>query len=93
MHLESLAFQGDIEAREELANQPPLPPLAAYLWRHFADLSSTRQSNGMAISRLSRAEIRLFEEDEGVKLERWERRAIMAIDAAWVRINTDPDTA
>lgn len=39
----------------------------------------------MGPSRLTRLEIRAWEEDEGQALELWERRAIMAIDAAWVR--------
>jgi hypothetical protein len=43
----------------------------------------------MGPSRLSRQEIRQWEEDEGHALERWERRAIMAIDAAWVRSTND----
>ena len=35
--------------------------------------------------RLSRLEIHAWEADEGVELERWERRAIMAIDEAWMK--------
>lgn len=39
----------------------------------------------MAPARISRLEIRLWEQDEAVRLERWERRAILAIDALWLR--------
>lgn len=84
-YLESMARQGDPEAVQELADLPPLPHLAAHLWTAFVDLHSTR-AVGMGASRLSRLEIHAWEHDEGQRLERWERRAIMAIDAAWVRI-------
>lgn len=40
----------------------------------------------MGVSRLSRSEVRLWEEDEGVSLARWERKAIMAVDQAWAGI-------
>lgn len=80
-------MQGDPEAAHELATLPALPPLAAHLWTAFLDLHSTR-TVGMGVSRLSRLEIHAWEQDEGQQLERWERRAVMAIDAAWVRIVT-----
>jgi len=82
-----MARQGDPEAVQELADLPPLPPMAAHLWTAFLDLHGTR-SVGMGASRLSRLEIHAWEQDEGQRLERWERRAVMAIDAAWVRIVT-----
>lgn len=64
-------------------NQPECPPLGVYLWNYYGQIASTRQSGGMGPARLSRAEIRLWEEDEGCPLARWERRVILAIDAAW----------
>lgn len=80
------AAQGDPESIWELENQPTLPDYGAHLWGYFLALHATRQGGGMgAPPRLSRLEIRLWEQDEGVTLERWERRAIMAVDAAWVR--------
>jgi hypothetical protein len=39
----------------------------------------------MGPARLSRLEIHAWEADEGVTMERWERRAVMAIDAAWLK--------
>jgi hypothetical protein len=71
----------------QILSAPPLPPLAAHLWRYFIDLSLTRSTGGMALSRLSRLEIRAWEEDEGVQLEGWERRAILRLDAAYVASN------
>lgn len=38
----------------------------------------------MGIARLTRLDIRLFEEDEGIKLEPWERRAIFELDDLWL---------
>jgi hypothetical protein len=67
---------------------PTLPRHGAYIWAWFMDpvkgLHATRQSNGMGPSRLARREIHDWEADEGVRLKRWERRCLMAIDAAWV---------
>lgn len=33
---------------------------------------------------ISRQDIRLWAEDEGVTLEPWERRALLRIDGAWL---------
>lgn len=84
-HLESAARQGEPWAIHELANIPQLPAAGAHLWGYFVQLGSTRQSGGMGPSPLSRAEIRLWEEDEAVELAQWERRAILALDALWLR--------
>jgi len=45
----------------------------------------------MAVARLTRQEIRQWEADEGQMLERWERRVVMAIDAAFVA-SLNPET-
>jgi hypothetical protein len=81
--LEAQAAQGDPESIRELQNLPEIPEHGAYLWAWFRDLHDTRQSNSMGPSRLSRQEIRLWEEDEGRRLAMWERKAVMALDAAW----------
>ena len=90
-HLESLARGGDLDAEAELAAIPSLPRLGAHLWAYFSDLHQTRSINGMAVARLTRQEIRQWEADEGHVLERWERRVIMAIDAAFVA-SLNPET-
>lgn len=69
----------------ELASIPKLPASGVHLWEYFVQLGATRQNNGMGPSPLSRAEIRLWEEDEAVELARWERRAILDLDALWLR--------
>lgn len=90
VHLATLARGGDIEAQWELDNEPQCPPEAAYLWRYFLELDQTRPSNGMGICRLSRLEIRQWERDEAITLQPWERRAILAMDAAFAT-STQPD--
>lgn len=91
-HLEAAARQGDPEAIAELEAAPPLPPLAAHIWLTFLDLHATRPSTGMGVSRLSRLDVQAWERDEGQALEPWERRALMAIDAAWLKTVLDNDT-
>jgi hypothetical protein len=58
--------------------------MAAHLWGYFVDLSQTRQSGGMGPSRLTRLEIHAWEADECIQLERWERRAILMVDTAYL---------
>lgn len=43
----------------------------------------------MGVSRLTRREIHEWEADEGQRLERWERRVILEIDAKWVASVTE----
>jgi hypothetical protein len=70
-----------------LADQPELPPLGAHLWGYFIEIAATRSSGGM-----SRVEIRTWEADEGVELEPWERRTILAIDSAYLASLADDHT-
>lgn len=84
-------MQGDIEARWRLENPPVLPPLVAHLWAAYVDLASTRTS-GMSPNRISRLDIQAWERDEMVTLERWERRALMAIDALHLSIIAENQT-
>lgn len=78
-----MAAQGDPESIAELASLPTLPPHGEHLWRWFAELSALRTSSGMGLNRITRAEIHAWEADEGQSLELWERRALLAMDAAW----------
>jgi hypothetical protein len=82
--LHALAEQGDPEALTELANLPKLPPLGAHLWQWFSELTATRTASGLGPNRITRAEIRAWERDEGQSLDLWERRAILRIDQAWI---------
>lgn len=42
----------------------------------------------MALARIPRSEIAQWERDERIRLEPWERRAILALDAAYVETMT-----
>lgn len=90
MLLESLARQGDPEAQAELDAAKQTPAHGAHVWSYFLDIAATRQSNGMALTRLSRIEIAQWAADELIVLEPWERRTILDIDALFVAVNT-PD--
>lgn len=68
----------------QLVDAPPIPPLAAHVWGYFIDITKTRPAGGFGPSRLSRLEIQAWEADEGVALERWERRAILMLDAVYM---------
>jgi hypothetical protein len=83
-HVELGARQGHPAYEAELAAVPDMPRAAAYLWGYFIDLDGTRQNNGFGPSRISRLEIAQWEADEGVRLDPWERRAILNVDAAYV---------
>lgn len=84
MHLQSEADQGDIDALVTLASLPELPPLAAHVWRYFIDLSRTRGGTGFGPAPISRHDIHAWEADEAQVLEPWERRALLAIDVAYL---------
>lgn len=77
-----------MESAWRLENPPPLSPYVVHVWRWFCDLAQTRPINGMALARIPRTEIAQWERDEGVRLEPWERRAILALDAAYVATMT-----
>lgn len=83
-HLEALARSGDVDALAELDSIPTLPRLGAHLWTHFSDLNKTRSVNGMAVARLTRLEIRVWEEDTGHYLAPWERQVILDVDGLFV---------
>ncbi|MFD1189755.1 phage tail assembly chaperone [Phenylobacterium conjunctum] len=68
----------------ELAQAPKCPPMAAHVWRYFSDLSRGRPVTEFGEGRITRLDIRLWEEDEGLILEPWERRAILLLDEIYL---------
>lgn len=92
-HLEALARGGDGEARYRLDNPPKLTRHVRHLWTAFAELSATRPVNGMALSPIPLSEVRIWEENEGVQLAPWERRAILRLDAEFRAANAPVDKA
>jgi hypothetical protein len=69
---------------QQLLDAPDCPPLALHVWGYFLDLNQTRGSSGFGPSRLTRQDIQAWEIDEGVSLDRWERNAIMKLDATYI---------
>lgn len=84
VHLESAAGQGDLDAEMRLANPPPLSPHVAHVWNAFAEIARTRQIGAMSLCRLTRLDVQMWERDEGIRLEPWERRAIFQLDDEWL---------
>ena len=82
-HLESLWRQSGVKPPELEA--PPLPPLAAHIWAWFCDLSGERGNNGMGPSRLTARNIMDWCEFTATTLALWERRALRALDDAWIK--------
>lgn len=74
---------GDPGSLAELDAVPELPALAAHVWGYFVDLRRTASGGGgMGPTYITRQDIRLWEQDEAVRLAPWERRAILDLDAA-----------
>lgn len=72
------------EQPEQLANAPTLPELAEHVWGWFLELRNEQGSNGMAPSRIGSQAMRDWCWATGNTLALWERRAIRAVDAAWI---------
>ncbi|MFZ5669129.1 MAG: phage tail assembly chaperone [Pseudomonadota bacterium] len=83
MHLQALADQGDPASIAELHHGPKLPKHAEHIWLWWKDLTSTRGGNGFSVNPIDRHDIRVWQEDEGISLQAWERRAILRIDIAY----------
>lgn len=73
------------EQPELLAEAPELPPLAAHVWMWFCELANERENNGMGVSRITSRNMLDWCWASGNTLELWERRAIRAIDNAFMK--------
>ena len=60
--------------------------LAAHLWFWFIDMNNSEREVGMGISRIAASSMIAWQWATGNTLELWERKAIRAIDAAWVDV-------
>lgn len=83
MHLQALADQGDPGAIAELFHGPTLPKHAEHIWLWWRDLTSTRGGNGFSLNPITRLEIHAWQDDEGIPLQAWERRAILRVDMTY----------
>lgn len=72
------------EQPQQLAEAPELPPGCAMLWSDFWELHGERGSNGFGPSRITRRDIREWQQDSRVRLEAWERAAIRQADDLWL---------
>ncbi len=84
-HLEAAARQGIRSAR---LDGPELPDQLAYLWGYWREIHAGRTQNGMAPARASNLDILAWEQLTGIRLRRWEYRAVMAIGGAWLRVQS-----
>lgn len=73
----------------ELAEAPPLPPLASHVWGYFAELSRFRGSNGFGPSPITPTGIKDWCWLAGTELDPWEIRAIALLDEAYLREQDD----
>lgn len=74
---------------QQLIDAKPLPQAGAHLWRWFMDMNAMRNNNGVTESLLSARDLIDWCWFSGQSLELWERRAIRAMDIAWVRGRND----
>lgn len=88
VHLEKAAEGGDVEAEWRLENPPPLPVHAGHVWNWWVDISRDRQAGAMGLCKITRHDIARWERDEGIRLERWERKLIRDIDDEYVAMMT-----
>lgn len=68
----------------ELDNPAELSPLVSHVWRWFLDLNQTRQA-GMVDSPLAWSEVESFARQMGLAMQRWEIRALRALDRLWLK--------
>lgn len=73
------------EEPAQLRDAPGLPEFAAHVWAWFIEMHAERGNDGMNAARITAGQIRDFCWAEGVVMARWERRAIRAVDAAWMK--------
>ena len=58
---------------------PPFPVELGYLWRHFIELSQGLSGGGFGPAVITWADLRDWQEQMGVALELWEKRALMRL--------------
>lgn len=64
-----------------LANAPPLPANARYLWEYFVDLRNT--AGVSTVDRVTAQSIRDWCWLTGRRLSLWERKTLQSLDIAW----------
>lgn len=87
-HLQSAWRQSGIKPH----NWPDakLPEEVKYLWEFFVELNRARGSNGFGPSPLSFSDLHAWATLTGNRLDPWELRAILAIDAHYIASAVPP---
>lgn len=81
------AAQGvDLDLTENPVELPVPPANTTYLFRWFDEISSGRQQGMSGINYLTWADIWAWTQLAGVKLDTFERQALMRIDRAFVTV-------
>lgn len=83
-HVKALAAAGDEEEIERLQRVAYPPDGAGEVWSIFGDLSLGRGSTGMGPAALGYRDIEAWQNVTGDRLEAWERRAVLAVDKAFL---------
>ncbi len=83
-HLVSLWRQSGV-CPALLEATPVIPVTVRHLWTVFLDLHESRQSDGFSIGKIRAADIKDWCWINGTELELWERKALSAIDKAWIK--------
>ena len=70
----------------QLGDRPTVPELAGYLWAWYLEIHSERPAGAMGPAPITRAHIAQWADAVGVKIERWEARALRLIDSEFLAV-------
>jgi len=82
-HLQA-AWQQTGREPQELADAPPMPPLASHLWASWSEIRTGLESGGLGLPRITWAALHFWQSATGSRLEPWERRAILKVDGLFL---------
>lgn len=82
-----VAYQATGVMPQQLKEAQEIPQLAQHVWYYFLELHAERGNNGMAPMRITSTGIKDWCFVSGIRLERWEIKAIRRIDSAWITSN------
>lgn len=66
---------------DQLADMPELPELCEHVWTYFVELHGERPGD----AKITSSGIMDWQQIEGIRLKRWEIRAIRLIDNTWMQ--------
>jgi hypothetical protein len=89
-HLESVERQTG--KRPPSLDGPPLPPDGEHVWRWFVALSGGRGGNGFGPNPIGWVDLAAWISLTGIIVRPAELEAIMAVDRAWMEVQSKPKT-